>query len=332
MKTVRAVSELRSALEPVRAAQRATVTEQRAVTGIDGAAPDSSGAVPASAIGLVPTMGALHEGHLSLILRAREQCDFVVVSLFVNPAQFDERADLDRYPRSEERDARLAEQAGADLLFAPPVDEVYPQGFSTFVEVAWLTDRLEGAVRGAEHFRGVTTVVAKLFNMALPDVAYFGQKDAQQVAVIRRMATDLNIPVRIEVCPTVREPDGLAMSSRNARLTAQEREQALALHRALTGAAALVGEGVCDAHELLRRARSEMEARGVAPEYVALVHPDTFEPLQRLSEPALLAIAARVGDTRLIDNAILEPSSTQSSSLASPENQREDRAPIAMTA
>jgi pantoate--beta-alanine ligase len=324
MKTVRAVSELRSVLEPIRAAQRAIATGPGVVTGIDGAAPDSSGAAPASTIGLVPTMGALHEGHLSLIRRAREQCDFVVVSLFVNPAQFDERADLDRYPRQEEHDGALAAEAGADLLFAPPVDEVYPRGFSTFVEVAGLTDRLEGAVRGAEHFRGVTTVVAKLFNTVLPDVAYFGQKDAQQVAVIQRMATDLNIPVRIEVCPTVREPDGLAMSSRNARLSAREREQALALHRALTGAATLVREGVSDAQDLLRRARSEMETRGVQPEYVALVDPTDFEPLQRLSEPALLAIAARVGDTRLIDNVILEPSLTAGKASLADDARAED--------
>lgn len=324
MRTVRAVSELRSALEPVRAAQRATVAERRAVTGMDGAAPDSSGAVPASRIGLVPTMGALHEGHLSLIRRAREQCDFVVVSLFVNPTQFDERADLDRYPRSEERDGALAAEAGADVLFAPSADEVYPRGFSTFVGVAGLTDRLEGAVRGAEHFRGVTTVVTKLLNMALPDVAYFGQKDAQQVAVIRRMATDLNIPVRIEVCPTVREPDGLAMSSRNARLRPEERARAVALFRALDAADELAADGERTADALLGRARAELERFSVNTEYVALVHPDTFEAVDSLGEPVLLAIAARVGDTRLIDNAILEPSSTASEASAD-EAHPEDR-------
>jgi pantoate--beta-alanine ligase len=310
MKTVRAVSELRSVLDPIRAAQRATVTDRRAVTGMDGAAPDSSGAVPASTIGLVPTMGALHEGHLSLIRRAREQCDTVVVSLFVNPAQFDERADLDHYPRSEERDARLAEQAGADILFAPAVDEVYPQGFSTFVEVVGLTDRLEGASRGAEHFRGVTTVVTKLLNMVQPDVAYFGQKDAQQVAVIHRLVADLNLPVAIEVCPTVREPDGLAMSSRNARLRPHERARAVALFRALHATDELAADGVRTADALLGRARAELERFGVNTEYVALVDPDTFEAVDSLGEPALLAIAARVGDTRLIDNAILEPSLT----------------------
>ncbi len=163
--------------------------------------------------------------------RAREQCDLVVVSLFVNPAQFDERSDLERYPRSEERDAELAADAGTDVLFVPSVEEVYPPGFATAVEVFGLTDRLEGVARGAAHFRGVTTVVTKLLCMAMPEIAYFGQKDAQQIVVIRRLVADLNLPVRIEVCPTVREPDGLALSSRNALLSAQERERALAATR-----------------------------------------------------------------------------------------------------
>jgi pantoate--beta-alanine ligase len=200
MRTVRAVARLREALSALR---REGLT-----------------------IGLVPTMGALHEGHLSLIGRAREQCDVVVVSLFVNPAQFNERADLERYPRDERRDGELAAAAGADLLFAPSVEEVYPSGFATSVEVLGLTERLEGAARGAEHFRGVATVVTKLLCMALPDVAYFGQKDAQQVLVIRRLAGDLNVPVRIEARPTVREADGLAMSSRNALLAPDERARA----------------------------------------------------------------------------------------------------------
>src|SRR5215472_9379199 len=190
-----------------------------------------------ASIGLVPTMGAFHEGHLSLMRRARERCDRVVVSLFVNPAQFNEQADLDRYPRDERRDAALAAQAGADFLFAPPVDQVYPPGFATTVSVAGLTETLEGAERGRGHFDGVATVVTKLFNMVSPDVAYFGQKDAQQVAVIRQLVRDLDMPVQIEVCPIVREPDGLAMSSRNVRLSGNERERATALHRALAGAA-----------------------------------------------------------------------------------------------
>lgn len=282
MKTLRAVGELRSALDAVRRA--------------------------GSTIGFVPTMGALHEGHLSLIRNARAECDFVVVSLFVNPAQFNERADLDRYPRHEEQDSRLAAEAGADLLFAPSAEEIYPQGFATSVEVLGITDRLEGAVRGSEHFRGVTTVVTKLLNMTQPDVAYFGQKDAQQVVVIRRLVQDLDIPVRVEACPTVREPDGLAMSSRNAHLSVGERAQAVALHRALSAAEALAVEGERSSEALLATALAAMQPFAVEPEYVALVDPATLEPVQGLDAPALLAIAARVGATRLIDNAVLEPS------------------------
>ncbi len=259
------------------------------------------------AIGLVPTMGALHEGHLSLIRHARRQCDVVVVSLFVNPAQFNESSDLDRYPRDERRDTELAEEAGADVLFAPTVEEVYPAGFATSVEVLGLSERLEGAARGAEHFRGVATVVTKLLCMALPDVAFFGQKDAQQVLLIKRLATDLNLPVRIEALPTVREPDGLAMSSRNALLGAEERERALALPRALQAAEDLVRDGERCAAALLAAAREAMEPYAVNPEYLALVDPETLEPLQELAGKALLAVAARVGEVRLIDNVILTP-------------------------
>jgi pantoate--beta-alanine ligase len=257
------------------------------------------------AIGLVPTMGALHEGHLSLIHHARRQCDRVVVSLFVNPSQFNERADLERYPRDGARDAELAEAAGADILFAPPVEEVYPQGFATAVEVMGVTERLEGASRGSEHFRGVTTVVTKLLCMALPDVAYFGQKDAQQLVVIRRLVRDLNLPVQIEARPTVREADGLAMSSRNALLSTQERERALALPAALEAAAGILATGERSAAVIEASAREALSARGIDPEYVALVDPETLEPLTELSDTALLALAARVGTTRLIDNAIL---------------------------
>jgi pantoate--beta-alanine ligase len=281
MRVVRSVNEVRAALEPVRRA--------------------------GETIGLVPTMGALHEGHLSLIERAREQCDVVVVSLFVNPAQFDERADLERYPRSERHDRTLAAQAGADLLFIPPAEEVYPAGFSTSVEVLGLTDRLEGEVRGASHFRGVTTVVTKLLNMVGPDVGYFGQKDAQQAIVIRRLVEDLNIPVRIEVGPTVREKDGLAMSSRNAQLGAHDRARAVALHAALLTAEEAVAEGERSAGDLLAAARAAMESFDVTPEYLALVSPTTLEPVTRLEEPALLAVAARVGAVRLIDNTVLDP-------------------------
>jgi pantoate--beta-alanine ligase len=281
MRTVRTVQELRSALAPAR---------RRGLT-----------------IGLVPTMGALHDGHLSLIERAREQCDLVVVSLFVNPAQFNERTDLERYPRDERRDAELAAATGADVLFAPSVEEVYPSGFATSVEVLGLTERLEGATRGAEHFRGVATVVTKLLCMALPDVAYFGQKDAQQVVVIRRLATDLNLPVRIEALPTVREPDGLALSSRNALLAPDERARALALPAALRAAQTLAAGGERSAAALLDAARAAMRPLDVQPEYIALVDPDTLEPVSTLVDAALLALAARVGEVRLIDNAILSP-------------------------
>jgi pantoate--beta-alanine ligase len=269
------------------------------------------------AIGLVPTMGALHEGHLSLIRRAREQCGAVVVSVFVNPTQFNERADLERYPRDELRDAELAERTGADVLFAPDVEEVYPPGFATAVEVRGVSEQLEGAVRGAEHFRGVATVVAKLLCMTLPDVAYFGQKDAQQLVLIRRVARDLNLPVRVEGLPTVREPDGLAMSSRNALLGADERARALALPAGLAAAGKLAEGGERSAQALLDAAREAMRASGVEPEYVALVDPDTFEPVDALplrgravigdgsASNALLALAARIGEVRLIDNAIL---------------------------
>jgi pantoate--beta-alanine ligase len=281
MRTLRTVVELRRALEPARRADRT--------------------------IGLVPTMGALHEGHLSLISTARSQCEVVVVSLFVNPSQFDERADLECYPREEERDRGLAEQAGADLLFAPTPEEVYPAGFSTSVEVLGLTDRLEGAVRGPSHFRGVTTVVTKLINMVGPDVAYFGQKDAQQVIVIGRLVEDLNLAVRIEACPTVREPDGLAMSSRNAHLSAAERARAVALHSALDAAERLVAKGERSAAILIERARSAMRPFEVEPEYLELVDPSTLKRVDRLNAPALLTVAARIGTTRLIDNITLVP-------------------------
>jgi pantoate--beta-alanine ligase len=259
-------------------------------------------------------MGALHEGHLSLVRRAREQCDLVVVSMFVNPAQFDERSDLDRYPRSEADDAALAAAAGADVLFAPSAEEVYPPGFATAVEVIGITDRLEGAIRGSGHFRGVTTVVTKLLCMAMPDVAYFGQKDAQQALVVRRLVSDLNLPVRIRLCPTVREPDGLAMSSRNALLDPDQRARARGMFEALEAARALAAGGERSSQGLVDAALQTMRSFGVVPEYVALVDPETLEPLQQLAGEALLAIAARIGDVRLIDNSILEPARTSISS------------------
>jgi len=255
-----------------------------------------------ASIGLVPTMGAFHDGHLSLMRRAREQCDQVVVSLFVNPAQFNDQADLDRYPRDERRDAALAAAAGVDLLFAPPVEQVYPPGFATTVSIAGVTESLEGAHRGRGHFDGVATVVAKLFNMVAPDVAYFGQKDAQQVAVIRQLVRDLDMPVRIEACPTVREPDGLAMSSRNVLLSGAERERATALHRALAAARESVAAGERDATTVRAAAIAALASRGIEPEYFELVSPDTLAPVRRIDGEVLALVAARVGVTRLIDN------------------------------
>jgi pantoate--beta-alanine ligase len=256
-------------------------------------------------IGLVPTMGAFHEGHLSLMRRARERCDRVVVSLFVNPTQFAPGEDLGAYPRAEERDAALAEAAGVDLLFVPPVEEVYPAGARTTVAVSGLTAPLEGERRGAAHFDGVTTVVAKLFNMASPDVAFFGQKDAQQVVVIRRMARDLDFPVEIETCPTVREPDGLALSSRNAYLQPDERERALSLSRALLAAEESIAAGETDPAAVATTARAVMAAHGVEPEYLEIVHPATLVPVAAIDDEVLVAIAATVGRARLIDNSIV---------------------------
>ncbi len=256
-------------------------------------------------IGLVPTMGYLHEGHLSLLRAAASHCDVVVMSLFVNPTQFRPGEDLDRYPRDEERDLDLAAKAGVDIVYAPPVEGVYPEGFATHVEVENLTEVLCGDPdrRGPEHFRGVTTVVAKLFNSVQPDVAYFGQKDAQQAAAIRRMARDLDFPVRVEVLPTVREEDGLAMSSRNAYLSEEEREQATALSRALRAA-----EQATQADSLaagLDAARRELADVGIEPEYLEARDPDEMTPVAELNgRPVLVAVAAQVGAARLIDNVL----------------------------
>jgi pantoate--beta-alanine ligase len=254
-------------------------------------------------IGLVPTMGALHEGHLSLVRRAREDCDDVVVSLFVNPAQFNEAADLTAYPRDEARDAALAADAGAGLLWAPPVEEVYPPGFATTVSVSGVSEPLEGEHRPG-HFDGVATVVTKLLIVVAPDAAYFGQKDAQQLAVIRRLARDLALPVRIEALPTVREPDGLALSSRNVRLRGDDRARALALKRGLD-AAATAAASTTDAAAVRDAALAAMREHAVEPEYLALVHPDTFVPVDALDGDVLVAVAARVGDVRLIDNTFV---------------------------
>jgi len=275
----------------------ATVAELR-----DALAPERR---PGRTIGLVPTMGALHDGHLALLRAARRQCDVVVMSLFVNPAQFGPSEDLEAYPRDERRDAELAAAEGVDLLFAPSVDEVYPTGFDTTVSVSALASVLEGEQRGASHFAGVTTVVTKLFNMVAPDVAYFGQKDAQQALVIRQLVRDLDIPVRIEVCPTVRDPDGLALSSRNAYLSPQERESALGLNRALRAAEAAVAAGTLEADDVLAAAREQLEAAGVEPEYLELRSSADLSPVERVNGSTLLAVAARVGRARLIDNTIL---------------------------
>src|SRR5690242_16835283 len=260
-------------------------------------------------IGLVPTMGYLHDGHVSLLRAARAECDLVVMSLFVNPTQFGPGEDLDRYPRDEQRDLRLAAEAGVDFVYAPPVDQVYPEGFATTVAVGGpLTEVLDGdpSRRGPDHFRGVTTVVAKLLNSVGPDVAYFGQKDAQQAAVVRRMVRDLDFPVRIEVLPTVREPDGLAMSSRNAYLEPADRERATALSRSLGAAergarAGSLGMGLEAAHR-------ELEAAGIEPEYLDARDAETLEPVKALGDrPVLVAVAARVGAARLIDNIVIAP-------------------------
>jgi pantoate--beta-alanine ligase len=269
-------------------------------------------------IGLVPTMGAFHEGHLSLMRRARRDCDVVVVSLFVNPAQFNDPSDLTAYPRDRERDEALAAEIGVDHLFAPSVEEVYPAGFATTVSVDGVTGRLEGEHRGRTHFEGVTTIVTKLFNMVGPDVAYFGQKDAQQALVIRRLARDLDIPVRIEVCPTVREPDGLALSSRNAHLSRSERSRATALHRALEAAQEAVSAGARDPAAVRTRALTELTESGIEPDYLELVSAETLAPVDRIDGEVLAVLAAHVGGTRLIDNQLIQPTPNHDRGVATP--------------
>ena len=279
MRTIRTVAEMRAWLGNARAESRT--------------------------VGLVPTMGAFHAGHHSLMRAAREEQDSVVVSLFVNPAQFNDQRDLAAYPRTEGNDAAQAAELGVDVLFAPPVSEIYPDGFATTVQVGGLSEVLEGAERGPGHFAGVCTVVNQLFNIVGPDVAYFGQKDAQQVAVVKRMVRDLDMPVKIEVMPTVREPDGLALSSRNVRLSPEDRARALGLSKALDAAAAVVAAGERDAGAV--RAAAMAEIGDLDPEYLAIVDPLTFAPLRTVSARALVAIAAQVGPVRLIDNIVLEP-------------------------
>jgi pantoate--beta-alanine ligase len=259
-------------------------------------------------IGLVPTMGAFHAGHVSLMERAKQETDVVVVSLFVNPTQFGAGEDLAAYPRDEARDAGIAAATGVDVLFAPPVEEVYPDGFQTTVTVGALAAPLEGAQRPG-HFDGVATVVVKLLNMVGPDVAFFGQKDAQQALIVRRVVRDLDVPTRIAVCPTVREADGLAMSSRNAYLAPADRERAVALRRALDAAEQAVAAGERDAGAVATAAQQAMEPFGVAPEYLALVSADTLHPVDRIDGEILVALAARVGPARLIDNTLITTNS-----------------------
>ncbi len=256
-------------------------------------------------IGLVPTMGALHEGHLSLIRRARAETGFVVVSIFVNPAQFGPYEDLSRYPRPFDDDVRQCRASGVDLVFAPEPGTIYPPGFSSFVTVEGLSDRLEGVFRPG-HFRGVATVVLKLFNIVAPDIAYFGQKDAQQSRVIQRMVGDLDLPVTVRVCPTVREPDGLAMSSRNVYLNPDERKRALSLSRSLRAAADAIAAGDRDANSVRQKMRAVLESAPVVVDYAELVDPATFEPITRITGTVLSVVAARVDTTRLIDNLPIE--------------------------
>ncbi len=254
---------------------------------------------------LVPTMGALHAGHLSLVRAACTDGGYVVVSIFVNPTQFGPGEDLSRYPRPVDRDLDACEQEAVDLVFQPSAREMYPEVPKTTIHVADLTDRMCGLYR-AGHFDGVCTVVTKLLAIVQPDAAYFGEKDAQQLAVIRRMVADLNLPVRIRACPLVRDPDGLATSSRNAYLSDKEREQALALPRAVLEAGGRIRAGRRDASRLHREVQEALEAAdGVSPQYVAVVDPDTLEPLETIGEQVLVAAAVYVGETRLIDNVLL---------------------------
>jgi pantoate--beta-alanine ligase len=258
-------------------------------------------------LGLVPTMGALHEGHLSLVRAAKAQCDAFAVSIFVNPTQFGPTEDLSKYPRQFERDCRLLEKEGVEILFAPSVGEIYPDGAVTWVLVEGLSEKLDGRSRPG-HFRGVTTIVSKLFHIVEPEAAFFGQKDAAQLAVIRRMVRDLNFPIEIVACPIVREPDGLAMSSRNAYLNPEERQRALMLQRSLQRAEQGFQAGERIAARLISAAKEVVASEPqVVLDYFEIVDPDTLDPVERISQKTLVAVAAYVGSTRLIDNIALNP-------------------------
>ena len=259
----------------------------------------------AKRLGFVPTMGALHEGHLSLVRGARARCDAVAVSIFVNPTQFGPNEDFSKYPRSFERDCTMLEAEGVDLLFAPSVEEMYPPGAVTFVTVEGLSEKLCGRSRPG-HFRGVTTVVSKLFHIVEPDLAFFGQKDAAQAAIIRKMVGDLNLPVEIVVCPIVREPDGLALSSRNAYLDAKQRRSATVLHRALQRVEDLAAKDERRSAALIEAARRVFqEEPAVRVDYVEIVDNETLDPVADVSRGALVAVAAYLGSTRLIDNLLI---------------------------
>jgi pantoate--beta-alanine ligase len=261
----------------------------------------------AKTIGLVPTMGALHEGHLSLVRAARGQCDLTIATIFVNPTQFGPHEDFDKYPRTMRQDLEALEGAGADVVFAPDRETMYPPGFSTYVDPPEIARLWEGQCRPG-HFRGVTTVVLKLFHLAQADIAYFGQKDYQQARVIQCMAEDLAVPVAVRVCPTVREPDGLAMSSRNRYLDAAQRSRALALWQSLSLARQLVAEGERDALRIAQRMQEQLLQRGVDRiDYAALADPLTLQPVTRVQRSVVALIAAMVGQTRLIDNLKIDP-------------------------
>ena len=298
MKTLRTIAEIRAHVAAARAAGRT--------------------------VGLVPTMGAFHAGHHALMRAACAACDEVVVSLFVNPAQFDEVSDLTAYPRDEAADLAIAERHGVDAVFAPGAAEIYPDGFATTVSVGRLGEVLEGVERGAAHFAGVCTVVCKLFTIVAPDIAFFGQKDAQQVVVIRRMTRDLDLPVELAVVPTVREPDGLALSSRNARLGAGDRRRAVALSRGLAAAAEQLANGPRAAEAA---GIAAMRALGVTPEYLSAVDPETLEPVQRAAGRVLLVVAARIGPARLIDNVLIDTEQVATRDTRAPTTAKEDPCP-----
>ena len=259
-------------------------------------------------LGLVPTMGALHDGHLSLVRRAQEECDAIVATIFVNPTQFLAGEGYETYPRTFHEDCAKLEAAGVDLLFAPEAGEMYLPGSTTVVEVADVGNRLDGASRPG-HFRGVATVVAKLFHIVGPDRGYFGQKDAAQIAVLRAMIRDLNFPVELVACPIVREQDGLAMSSRNRHLSAEERRVAPSIYRTLLRAQALVAAGVFDPGQVSREVVSEMERQGLRVEYLEIVDPHSIQPVERIVHTVLVATAVWLGSTRLIDNVVCTPAS-----------------------